>query len=53
MIQESYFTKNPLKATLKDPLNPSSLHMTTPNHLHSNYDNMILNSNLENNNIIK
>ena len=24
MIQESYFIKNPLKATLRDPLNPSS-----------------------------
>ena len=53
MIQESYFTRNPLKANLKDPLNPSSLHMTTAEDLHSSYDNMILNSNLENRNIIK
>lgn len=53
MIQESYFIQNPLRVTLRDPLNPSSLHMTTPNDLHSKYDNMILNSNLENKNIIK
>lgn len=53
MIQESYFTRNPLKATLRDPLNPSSIHMTTPNDLHSTYDNMILNSHLDNKNLIK
>lgn len=53
MIQESYFIKNPLIAKLTDPLNPSSIHMTTAYDLHSTYDNMILNSNLENKNIIK
>ena len=53
MIQESYFTRNPLNATLRDPLNPSSIHMTTPNDLHSTYDNMILNSHLDNKNLIK
>lgn len=53
MIQESYFTRNPLKATLMDPLNPSSIHMTTPNDLHATYDNMILNSHLDNKNLIK